>query len=186
MKTLEQQLADAHAERDEALASAAESARIAEEASRLLASATAHIVASKSEPAPAAPPPPPVPAAAPRPPRPTFREFCNASSFEKKRLREIHGAGLEDELGEAFEHENRMVNVRGAQPEGFVIRPAGGGGHIQAGYTPGPTGLDEGWRAGAPKEMRWTDPPPPTPAEQAETDYRRKNAAALAAAMTGR
>ncbi|GEM_PF-1552020 len=85
--------------------------------------------AAPPEPAPApAPPAPPVPVAAPLPPRPTFNEFIRLPSHEKARLRQIHGANLEDELGEAWEHEHNMGNLRRGNTPGFNVRAPGGGG----------------------------------------------------------
>lgn len=130
-KELAAQLATALAEKEEAIALAVETSVQLDQTTRLLAAATAAVVngAAPAKPAPA-PPPPPVPVAAPLPPRPTFNEFIRLSSHEKARLRQIHGANIEDELGEAWEHEHRMGNLRGGMAPGFNAPTVGGGGHL--------------------------------------------------------
>jgi hypothetical protein len=124
-KTVEQQIADAHAERDEA-------SRIADEALGLLAAATAAVVNGAAPAKPEAPPPP-TPAPAPFVPAPaSFNEWVALPAAQKAAVVAAHGADTETRLYEAKMLDIRMSNAR----RGFaaVIQPPGGGGHIEPAY----------------------------------------------------
>jgi hypothetical protein len=131
-KTLEQQLADAHAERDEAVALAVETSVQLDQTASLLAAATAAVVNGA---APAKPAPAPPPATEPPPPLApaSFNEFLALPSTKKAELRAHFGDDLEARLFDEKMHGIRLGLARG-RASSAINSPTGGGGRLEAAY----------------------------------------------------
>jgi hypothetical protein len=113
-ETLEQQLANAHAERDEWRTEALDTSKKLGEAVNTLTVATAAVVngAAPAKPAPA--PPPPTPAAPPLPPRPaSMSAFLTLPAHEQKIVAAAYGGrdALMETLDAEFHARNRIASA---------------------------------------------------------------------------